>query len=35
MVQQDFGVNTYTIIMIACSIVAGCFGGILGVNMKR
>lgn len=35
LVQQDFGVNIYAIIMIVCSIVAGCFGGILGVNMKR
>ena len=35
MVQNDFGVNSYAIIMIAASILAGCFGGILGVNMKR
>lgn len=35
MVQNDFRVNTYAIVMIAVSILAGCVGGILGVNMKR
>ena len=35
MVQKDFGINTYAIIMIISSILAGCVGGVVGVNMKK
>lgn len=35
MIQKDFGINTYTIIMIVACILAGCLGGIIGVNQKR
>ena len=35
MIQKDFGVNTYSIIMIVACVLAGCFGGIRGVNQRR
>lgn len=35
MIQKDFGVNMYSIIMIIACILAGCLGGIIGVNQKR
>ena len=34
-IQGDFGVNMYAIIMIFVCILAGCLGGIIGVNQKR
>jgi putative membrane protein (TIGR04086 family) len=34
-VEKDFGFNIYSIIMIASGILAGCLGGIIGVNMRR
>lgn len=34
-VQKDFGVNTYSFIMIIACVLAGCLGGIIGVNQKR
>lgn len=30
----NFGINLYAIIMIICSIFAGMFGGVIGVNLK-
>lgn len=34
LVSRNFGCNMYSIIMIFASIVAGCLGGVIGVNMK-
>lgn len=33
--QKDFGINVYSIIMIFACILAGCIGGIIGVNQKK
>lgn len=34
LIEKDFSVNTYSIIMIVGSILAGALGGIVGVNRK-
>lgn len=34
-IQKDFGVNTYSIVMIVACALAGCLGGIIGVNQRR
>lgn len=34
-IDQNFGLTMYSIIMIALSIVAGAVGGIIGVNIKK
>lgn len=33
-VQTDFSLNMYSIVMIVASIIAGMIGGIMGVNIK-
>ncbi len=33
-ISQGFGLNIYSILMIIFSIIAGMFGGILGINMN-
>lgn len=33
-IQKDFSINTYSIIMIVACVFAGCLGGIIGVNQK-
>ena len=34
-IQNDFGLNTSSIIMIVVAILVGALGGIIGVNIKR
>lgn len=34
-IQKNFGLNSNAIIMILASVLAGCLGGIIGVNLKR
>ena len=34
-IQKDFGMNIYSIIMVIACVMAGCLGGIIGVNQRR
>ena len=35
LIEKNFALNTYSIVMIIASFFAGCIGGVAGVNMKR
>ena len=35
LIEKDFGLNGYSLAMIAAACLAGCIGGIIGVNLKK